>query len=100
MRGARAGHVGLGRISMSPSACSELSNRLRYPRVQAKTGAQLGDRAAVLADLPQHPRFAERAVMAHVAVRQRADPLGDRTVEVTDLGDGRIGHLSDFSQIL
>ena len=59
------------------------------PRVEAEPGAQRPDLAALLADLPEHARLAERAVAGEEVVVERADPLGDRAVEAAHLVDHR-----------
>src|SRR5205814_7364561 len=56
--------------------------------VEAESGSQEPHVAPVGADLPQQTRFAERPIASEVVVVQRADALGYKPVEATDLSDG------------
>ena len=83
-----------------PVALEGAQQPTEVPRVQVEPRAEGADVAAVLADLPEHPGLAERAVAGQVVVVQRADALGDGPVEAPDLLELlelRI-HTSDDSQ--
>jgi hypothetical protein len=59
----------------------------RVTRVEAEPGAQRPHLAALLADLPEHARLAERAAAGQVVLVERPDPLRDRAIEPPDLVD-------------
>ena len=61
-------------------------------RVEPEPGAQRPHLAALLPDLPEHARLAERAAAGEVAVVERAHPLGDGPVEAANLRDHRRVH--------
>jgi hypothetical protein len=60
-------------------------------RIEVQPVAKRAHLAAVRADLPQHPRLAERPLTGEEPVAQRADALRDRPVEAPDLVDAPLG---------
>ena len=76
----------------SPRRLERAQQAAEVAGVDAEPRAQHADVAAVLADLPQHARLAERAVPGEEAIVERADPLRDEAVEAPHLGDGLVVH--------
>ena len=62
------------------------------PGVETEPRTQSAHLAALLPDLPEHPRLPERPAAGEVAVVERPDPLGHGTVEAADLRDHRLVH--------
>lgn len=60
--------------------------------VEAEPGSERSHLTALLADLPEDSRLAERSATREVVLIQRPDALRDRAAEPPDLGDLRCVH--------
>src|SRR5262249_51231241 len=60
--------------------------------IQPEPAPEATDVAALGADLPQHARFAERALAREIVVVERSDALGDEPVEAAHPAHRGVGH--------
>jgi hypothetical protein len=60
--------------------------------IEAEASSKISDVSAVQADLPQQARFAERTRAAKKMILERANSLGNGSIEATDLLDRRVCH--------
>ena len=75
----------LGHDLRQPGRLERAQQPAQVAGVDAEPGAEHADVAALLADLPEHARLAERPVAGEEAVVERADALGDEAVEAAEL---------------
>ena len=81
-----------GRHGDQPGGLERAQQPAEVARVQPEPRPQRAHLRAVRADLPQHPRLAERAVTRQEVIVQRADALRHGAVEAADLLDLLRGH--------